>query len=357
MSIHSSISDASNPFVGPDPTDIRDINIHDRGPVILDATNSTYYTWKTYFSLLFGENNLVDHVDGTVDSRAMVDDSEWTAIDATLTQWFFTTISKDLFHKVDDQSIDDYCRCLKTLSDELRDIGAKIDDDILLSTLTAGLNKDFGNATANLTLTPEPSFPKFMAYLRLEEHQMKHVKKRVQHHAIAAGTSGGTPPPPALLMPRQLPPPRPRGTTPSRLRPPSLPLHPSISRKAAGGAATATGAGAPSSSRHTGGGGASQQHPTPPWTYGTNPWTSVVQAYSMPVPRPPTPAILGSRPASHQAYLAVPDAAPYPPFLHHRSRLAMEPLQRPLMACSTHPRCRRRGSRTPRRLALGSVTQ
>ncbi|XP_073360024.1 uncharacterized protein [Aegilops tauschii subsp. strangulata] len=128
----------------------------------------------------------------------MVGDSEWTAIDATLIRWFFITISKDLFHTVvsdgddaravwvklnglftdnklqrrvflqqeffdchqDDQSIDDYCRLLKTLADELRDIGAKVDDDLLLSTLTAGLNEDFGNAASNLSLIPEPSFPK-----------------------------------------------------------------------------------------------------------------------------------------------------------------------------------------------------
>ena len=45
----------------------------------------------------------------------------------------------------DDQSIDDYYRRLKTLADELRDISAKVDDDLLLSMLTAGLNEDFGN--------------------------------------------------------------------------------------------------------------------------------------------------------------------------------------------------------------------
>ena len=32
-------------------------------------------------------------------------------------------------------------------------------DDLLLSTLTVGLNEDFGNAASNLTLMPEPSFP------------------------------------------------------------------------------------------------------------------------------------------------------------------------------------------------------
>ncbi|XP_073357811.1 uncharacterized protein [Aegilops tauschii subsp. strangulata] len=209
----------------------------------------------------------MDHVDGTVDSRAKVDDPEWTAIDATIIQWFFTTISKDLFHTVvsagddtramwvklnglftdnklqcriflqqeffdchqDEQSIDDYCRRLKTLADELRDIGAKVDDDLLLSTLIAGLNEDFGNAASNLTLMPEPSFPKFVAYLRLEERRMKGVKKHVQHHALAAGTSRGAPPPAAPPAPHQQPPPRPsllRGTSPCRPRLPPLPLPP-----------------------------------------------------------------------------------------------------------------------------------
>ncbi|XP_073360411.1 uncharacterized protein [Aegilops tauschii subsp. strangulata] len=249
----SNASTYSNPFPV-DPAEIRDINVHARVPVVLDASNSTYFTWKTYFTLLFRENNLVDHVDRTVDSRAMVDDAEWTAIDATIIRWFFTTISKDLVHTVvsagddaralwvklnglftdnklqhrvflqqeffdchqDEQSIDDYCRRLKTLADELRDIGAKVDDDLLLRTLTAGLNEDFGNAASNLTFMPEPSFPKFVAYLRLEERRMKGVKKRVQHHAFAAGTSRGAPPPTAPPAPRQQPPPpAPPGPCPS----------------------------------------------------------------------------------------------------------------------------------------------
>nr|XP_020164069.1 predicted GPI-anchored protein 58 [Aegilops tauschii subsp. strangulata] len=64
--------------------------------------------------------------------------------------------------------------------------------------------------------------------------------------------------------------------------------------------------------RRANGGGACQQHqPSLSWTYGTNPWTGVIHAYSMPVPRPPAPCILGPRPASHQAYLTAPGTAPY----------------------------------------------
>nr|XP_020158442.1 uncharacterized protein LOC109743765 [Aegilops tauschii subsp. strangulata] len=274
----STASTYSNPFAGPDPADIRDINIHERVPVVLDATDSSYFAWRTYFSLLFYENNLVDHVDGNVDSCAMVGDSEWTAIDATLIRWFFTTISKDLFHTVvsdgddaravrvklnglftnnklqrriilqqeffdchqDDQFIDDYCCRVKTLADELRDIGAKVDDDLLLSTITAGLNEDFGNAASNLSLIPKPSFPKFVAYLRLEERRMKGVK-RVQHHALAAGTSRGAPPMAAPPAPRHQPP------------PPAPPAAPPSSSRVVGAVATATGAVASSNNWRMGG--------------------------------------------------------------------------------------------------------
>ncbi|XP_071680010.1 uncharacterized protein [Lolium perenne] len=239
MSLASSYS---NPFAGPDPATIRLINIRDRVPVTLDATTSSYNPWKTYFTLLFREENLLDHVDGSIDSRVMAADPEWTSIDATLIRWFFTTISRDLFLTIiregdnaaavwtklngfftdnklqrrvflhqefmdchqDDQTIDEYTRRLKQLADELRDIGAPIDDDFILSTLTANLHEYFGNAASNLTLMPDPSFPKFVSYLKLEEHRMKGVKKRAQHHALAAGIFRGAPP--TAPVPAPLPP-------------------------------------------------------------------------------------------------------------------------------------------------------
>ncbi|XP_071678127.1 uncharacterized protein [Lolium perenne] len=43
-----------------------------------------------------------------------------------------------------------------------------------------------------------------------------------------------------------------------------------------------------------------------PWYAGQNPWNGVVHAYTMSVPRAPTPGVLGPRPPSHQAYFAAP---------------------------------------------------
>ena len=65
------------------------------------------------------------------------------------------------------------------LADELRKIGAKVSDDLMLSTLTAGLNEDFGNAASNLTLLLQPTFQRVVAYLKLEERRMTKLKQRV----------------------------------------------------------------------------------------------------------------------------------------------------------------------------------
>ncbi|XP_073355683.1 uncharacterized protein [Aegilops tauschii subsp. strangulata] len=222
----------TNPFDGPNPVVIRDLNILARVPVVLDHLTSTYYAWKTYFSLVFHEYNLRGHIDGSVDSRFMEDDEEWMSIDATLIPWFYTTISKDLFHTVvsaDDEahtvwtklndlftdnalqrkvflhgeffgcqqldsSVDDYCMRLKKLVDELRDLGEKVSNELLLSTLIVGLNNDFGNAASNIPLITNPTFPKIVAYLKLEERRMRISRTRATHTALTAGTRGGAPP-------------------------------------------------------------------------------------------------------------------------------------------------------------------
>ena len=110
----------------------------------------------------------------------------------------------------DNSTIDEYCMRLKMLADELRDIRAKVSDELMLSTLTASLNEDFGNAASNLTLLPQPTFQRVVAYLKLEERRMTKVKQRVHHNALAAGTARGNPAPPAAPN-QQKPAPTPSG--------------------------------------------------------------------------------------------------------------------------------------------------
>ncbi|XP_073357847.1 uncharacterized protein [Aegilops tauschii subsp. strangulata] len=324
----------TNPFEGPDPVVIRDLNILARVPIVLDHLTSTYYAWKTYFSLVFLEYNLRDHIDVSVDSRFMENDEEWTSIDATLIHWFYTTISKDLFHTVVsadddahavwtklnglfidnalqykvflhgkffgcqqlDSSVDDYCMRLKKLVDELRDLGEKVSDELLLSTLIAGLNEDFGNAASNIPLITNPTFPKIVAYLKLEERRMRMSRTQATHMALTTGAAAarvplpdaaaGPPPPPTEQQQR-------RGGRRSR-----------SGRKQQQHQPAAHG-GAPRQPQ--------QQLPPAPWQAGQNPWTGVVHAYSMPIPRAPVPGFFGARLASHQALYAAPQSYPLAP--------------------------------------------
>ncbi|XP_020160852.1 uncharacterized protein [Aegilops tauschii subsp. strangulata] len=232
----SSVSTASSLFAGPDVTLVHDFNIHERVPVVLDQSTASYSTWRQYFSLVFREYLLHGHVDGTVDSSLMVNDEEWMILDTTIIRWFYLTISKDLFHTVEDDddayavwtklnglftdnklqrqvllhgefygwqqldsSTDDFCMRLKKLADELRDLGETAGDELLISTLTAGLNEDFGNVASNLTLIPEPTFAKVVAYLKLEERRMKMVRTRATHTALTTGTHRGPVPPQPLM--------------------------------------------------------------------------------------------------------------------------------------------------------------
>ena len=102
-SVTSSASTNSNPFTDanpPDVNDIRNLNIFERVSVRLSQANSSYYTWKTYFSLVFREYHLIEHVDGTVDSSLVPEFHDWSTIDTTIIRWFFLIISLDLFQTV-----------------------------------------------------------------------------------------------------------------------------------------------------------------------------------------------------------------------------------------------------------------
>lgn len=387
---HSSLSHRSNPFASsseagslPNPAYIRDVPIFDRVPIKLSHTEANFYAWKTYFKLLFREYNLRDHIDGTTDFLTMRRDEDWMAVDATIIRWLFLTVSKDIFHTVvrdgddaytvwtkivglftdnklqrivflqqeffgchqNDSSIDAYCMRLKTLSDELNDVGFKVGDELLLSTLTAGLNEDLGNAASNLTLMANPTYERAVAYLRLEERRLKNLRARAVHTAFAAGYShgGSTSTPPARGHDASLPPqPRPPvppaaagaggygtpygasyGSHPPR---PLAPVPPPQQQQQHQGDRRGRGGrrGRGNRSNNGGGqqrGGGQQQHlPLPPWGTGHNPWTGVVHAYTMPVPRAPLPGLLGPRPAAHQAFYAAPQPGaptpPPPPTLH-----------------------------------------
>ena len=182
---------------------------------------------------------------------------------------------------------------------------------------------------------------------------MKGVKKRAQHQALAAGTSRGAPSPPAPPAPRP-----PQQPTPPPWHNPAPPAAPQQQQGGGnrrggrrGGRKQPQQQATEEGQAH--GGAPRPNQPTPPWTYGTNPWTGVVHAYSMPVPRAPAPSIFGQHPSSHQAYFAGPAAAPpgasYPAYGAAPPAYYAPPTAAGYTAAAppsegTLPRCRRRGT-------------
>jgi hypothetical protein len=316
---------------------------------------------EDYFSLLFREYDLLDHIDDTTDLPAMPHDPDWSTIDATIIRWFFQTVSTDIFHTVvcdgdtardvwkkitglftdnkiqcitflqqeffglhqNDLSLDAFCLRLKTLSDELRDLEFPITDALLLSTLAAGLGEDLSHATSNLMLLTTPTYEQAVAYLRNEERRLKHLRAHAAHTAFVAGFSPGAPTPsPTSPPPRAMAPYYPPQQPPTALWASRNSVLPNSGGAPRAPAPPATGGnggngGNDGHQRRRGRGSNGGQHngnppppqqsmPPPPWATGQHPWTRVVHACTMPVSRAPYPGVLGPRPATHQVFFAAP---------------------------------------------------
>ena len=77
----SSSSDDGNPVNVAAPITITAataqlINIKSHVPVTLGVGDSNFTIWRTFFNIVFCKFGIEDHVDGTVDSRAMLLDTE-----------------------------------------------------------------------------------------------------------------------------------------------------------------------------------------------------------------------------------------------------------------------------------------
>ena len=196
-------STSSNPFaMGNDPapppaSTLVLLNIRSHVPVILSADDGNFRQWRSFFDLAIKKFGLVNHIDGTVDAAAMIDDPEWFQIDSCIVSWLYTAMSKEIWSDVNkpgataysawtsitgqfldnslqravyaqqefhslfqgDMNISEYCGRLKRLADTLYDCGAAVSDPALVINTLRGLNNKFSQAIAVLsTMTPPPTF-------------------------------------------------------------------------------------------------------------------------------------------------------------------------------------------------------
>ncbi|CAH9145021.1 unnamed protein product [Cuscuta epithymum] len=324
-------------------------NIKNLIPITLDSEHAQYSTWSELFKITARAYQVIDHIlppsvdtpsaasSSTSDSSASADDPAlWTRLDANVLQWIYGSISNDLLHTIIqpnstakaawdrltdifldnkhtraihlenqfsntrlDQfsSIDAYCRTLKTLSDDLANVGAPVDNRRLVLRLVNGLNGQFESVASFIQQqVPLPSFFTARSMLTLDE------SRRAQHVDTPTTALVATPAAPTAST-----------VTPA----------PSYSSRPRGGGRSGRTRGGGGRGRGRSSNGSSPiPSPPQPWSPGSplpwfqspwNPWMSwqmppcpypTAPGFS-PAPRNPSAGILGPRP--QHAHMATPE--------------------------------------------------
>ncbi|CAN6321064.1 unnamed protein product [Urochloa humidicola] len=230
MASSSSSSGNTNPFAV-DPVAISAsvaqlINIKSHVPVTLDQADPSFSTWCTFFHIALRKFGLMDHIDGTVDSRLKFDDPEWHQIDSCIVSWLYATLSSDLLSAViqpdddaytawrsitslfldnvvqratqarqrlhalsqGDLSVGEYCGKIKHIADTLRDVGAPLTDQELVITLLGGLSDKLAHCAPTIsTSRPPMRFNDARSFLQQEESWIAdHANKAVSTALFAA---------------------------------------------------------------------------------------------------------------------------------------------------------------------------
>ncbi|KAK1609560.1 hypothetical protein QYE76_033233 [Lolium multiflorum] len=334
----------SSPFAGPSVAVIRDIPIAERVPLKLSTTAANFFRGRR--TLGCSSASMISLITSTAPStsspcRTTPSGSPSTppssagstrpspttsfapssATATPPTRWakitgLFTDnkIQRVTFHQQEffgthqnDLSLDDYALKLKSLSDELRDLEFPIDDKIMLSTLSAGLGEDLTTPPPTSRSSPRPPSSRPATAPRAPPPHHLGLGRPTAARLLAAPE---TPRPAPRLAPwvrrrvSRRPPPGQTGPWTGRsghraARPAPGTLRPGRPGPPTDRAAGSSGGSRRGRRRRGGGGGgtgganaaaraSSPDTAPPPWTAGHNPWTGVVHAYSMPVPRAPT---------------------------------------------------------------------
>ncbi|KAK1643523.1 hypothetical protein QYE76_061328 [Lolium multiflorum] len=293
-------------------------------PITLDLAAHNYYHWCHLFEVHLGRCNLRGHIDGSVPPRP--DDPQWVKDDLAIIQWIYTRVSTEIFNLVfrsaatasalwsalrqlfqdnvdgrvtslnnelrntvqGDTSISTYCQHLRAIADELRELGDPVSDRQLINILVAGLSNDFDKQASFIPMMrPRPTFAEVRSLLQHADTTQTRKAARPQAF-VAAPRPPPQPPAPVPPPPAHAPQPPPgwrpspnyRGKNPvwrpPRPPPPSAPVYSTQP--------------APVYSA-----------PPPPapsgWRPTQDPWTGMVQAWSMPWTAPASagtpPAYLG----------------------------------------------------------------
>ncbi|XP_062181714.1 uncharacterized protein LOC133885949 [Phragmites australis] len=211
------------------------LNVKALVPIVLDFSSPHYNRWRGLFMNTLERYALADHVLSDAD---LSDDPSWKHMDATVLSWLYGTINPELLEAVmnredgpptarivwlgleqqfignketrallldaefhtfvqGDLTIDDYCRRLKTMADQVADLGEPVRNRTLVLNTLRGLNDRFSYLAALIQRQrPFPSFDAVRSDLRLTEITMK-AKQSSPAQAFAASTPRAPTPPSA----------------------------------------------------------------------------------------------------------------------------------------------------------------
>ena len=180
-------------------------NIRALVPVVLDPLSTHYNRWRDLVILALERYSLDDHV---LLDAASLDVPAWWRMDAVVWSWLFGTLTAELMETVrvredtarvtwvrieeqfrgnretralqldavfrlfeqGDLSITDYCRRMKSMADDLGDLGEVIQDRTLVLNVLRGLNERYSHMVALLKRSrPFPTFDEVRNDLLLEE--------------------------------------------------------------------------------------------------------------------------------------------------------------------------------------------
>ncbi|XP_057548104.1 uncharacterized protein LOC130826537 [Amaranthus tricolor] len=192
-------------------------NIKTSISVVLTLENSQYSTWVELFKIHARSHRVLHHIipplttDKVTEKHPLTDEEQewWSTLDAAVISWIYSTISGDLLETIiepdatamaawnrlrdifqDNQNsravtleqdfsstkMEDfpnasaYCQRLKGLSDQLRNVGAPVDNNRLVLQLVSGLTEPYnGVATLIRQSSPLPQFYQARSMITLEE--------------------------------------------------------------------------------------------------------------------------------------------------------------------------------------------
>ncbi|XP_060175307.1 uncharacterized protein LOC132606029 [Lycium barbarum] len=214
-------------------------NIRNHILVVLEIKNAQYGTWAELFKIHATSHRVLHHIiepeKGKQTTPPSDDDKElWSTLDATVLQLIYSTISNDFFTTIlepgamameawdhlrdifqdhqnsravmleqefsttrmeDFPNASAYCQRLKSISDQLKNVGASVSNSRLVLQLVSGLTDAFkGVGTQIRHRKPFPPFTEALSSLVLEEReQAMHVTHSTPSAMVAAtGGEGST---------------------------------------------------------------------------------------------------------------------------------------------------------------------